>query len=43
MNHLEEGLLHAWLDAETTTEQDDRFQAHRESCEACAATCGRAS
>jgi hypothetical protein len=36
MNHLEEGLLHAWLDAETTPEQDERIQTHLEHCDACA-------
>ncbi|MGH7721070.1 MAG: anti-sigma factor family protein, partial [Gemmatimonadaceae bacterium] len=37
MQHLDEGMIHAWLDGALSAEESERVEAHVASCAACGA------
>ena len=37
MQHLDEGIIHAWIDGELPPDEASRVEAHANSCAACGA------
>ena len=42
MQHLDEGMIHAWLDGELPSAEREELEAHVASCEQCAAAVAEA-